>query len=44
MNVLIDPALVDDVGEEGVEQSQIRAGVDLQVQDVVLSGLHLRRH
>ena len=37
--VLVDPALVGDVGEKRVEQRQVGAGLDLQVQHVVLAGL-----
>ena len=38
--VLVDPALVDDVGEERIEQREVGAGVDRQVQDIVLARFH----
>ena len=36
--VLVVPALVDHVGEQRVEQRDVGAGLDVQVQHVVLAG------
>ena len=38
---LVDPALVGDVGEERIEEREVGAGVDSEVQHVVLAGLDL---
>jgi hypothetical protein len=38
---LVDPALVAGLGEECIEQRQVGSGIDLQVQDVLWSGLSL---
>ena len=39
--LLVHPALLGDVGQPGVEQREVGAGVDREVQDVVLAGLDL---
>ena len=39
--VLVDPALISDVGEQCVEQSQVGARLDRQIQHVVLASFHL---
>ena len=39
--LLVRPALLGDVGQPGVEQGEIGAGVDREVQDVVLASLDL---
>ncbi len=36
--LVVVPALLDDVGEERVEQRDVGAGLDVEVQDVVLAG------
>ena len=41
MKSLVDPALVGDVGEDRVEQREVGAGVDGEVEDVVLARLDL---
>ena len=40
---LVQPALLGDVGEDRVEQHQVGAGLDGEVQDAVLAGLDLAR-
>ena len=39
--VLIDPALIGDVGEERVEQREVGAGIDREMQHAVLARLRL---
>ena len=39
--LLVHPALLGDVGQPGVEQREIGAGVDREVQDIVLARLDL---
>ena len=41
MKVLVDPALVGDVGEPGVEERQVRSRIDRKVHHAVLAGLDL---
>ena len=38
---LVNPALVGDLGQPGVEQNHVRAGVDGKVHDVFLAGFRL---
>ena len=39
--VLVNPTLLSDVGEERIEQRQIGAGIDRQLQHIVLAGFYL---
>ena len=41
MKSFCDPALVGDVGEDGVEQRQVGAGIDGQMKHVLLARLNL---
>ncbi len=36
--LVVDPALVHDLGKNGIEECKVGAGIDLQMQDVLLAG------